>query len=305
MPTTLSVGKINEFEGHKDCIYSITSGKYEEEFYTGAGDGWVVYWNQKNREKGQLIATFPTSIYALRYFPDRNQILVGLSRGGYYFLDLESKKPYADFQKDHGVFDFKQIPNTTIMVVAGEKGHVHIVDFDQMKELHSFKPSNGNARKINFSPDAEHFAIGFSDEYIRIFNSNTFDMEKAFHAHEKSAFSVAFTPDGRFLLSGGRDAQLKIWDRKSDYDLYLKIPAHYFTINDIVTSPCGSWFATGSRDNTAKIWDAKSFELYKVIDLEKLAGHRHSINEMLWSNYKDYLLTASDDKTIKAWAISD
>ena len=302
---TLNVAKITEFEGHKDCIYAITAGKEPHEFYTGAGDGWVVYWNVKEGNKGRLMATFPTSIYALRYFPDKNMILVGLSRGGYYFLDLESKKPYANFRKDHGIFDFKNIPGTPYMVVAGEKGHIHIVDTENYEEIKSLKPGNGNARKVNFSPDGQQFAAGFSDEYIRIFNSKSFEEVEAFWGHENSTFSVAFTPDDRFLITGGRDAQLKVWERNAAHQLYMKIPAHYFTINDIVISPSGKWFATSSRDKTVKIWDTGSFELRKVIDLEKLGGHRHSINEMLWLTYNDYLVTTGDDKTIKVWAVDE
>ena len=302
---TLNVAKMVEFEGHKDCIYALTTGREPYEFYTGAGDGWVVYWNMKEGNQGKLIATFPTSIYALRYFPGQNMMLVGLSRGGYYFLDLEKKEPYATFQKDHGIFDFKNIPGTPYMVVAGEKGNLHIVDTEKYKEVKSFKPGNGNARKINFSPDGKQFAVGFSDEYVRLFNSAKFEQEGAFWGHENSAFSVVYTPDNRFLITGGRDAQLKVWERANDHQLYMKIPAHYFTINDIVISPSGKWFATGSRDKTVKIWDTESFELYKVIDLEKLAGHRHSINEMLWSSYNDYLVSAGDDKTIKVWSIDE
>ncbi len=302
---TLNVAKIVDYQGHKDCIYALTSGREPHEFYTGAGDGWVVYWNLKEADKGQLIATFPTSIYAIRYFPEKHIILVGLSKGGFYFLDLNSKKPYANFQKDHGIFDFKHIPGSNHMIVAGEKGYMYIVNTEEYQEIHSFRPANANARKVNVSPDGKRFAVGFSDEYVRLFDAITFEQLHSFWAHENSAFSVAWTPDQRFLLTGGRDAQLKIWDVQNGYDLYLKIPAHYFTINDIVVSPHEKWFATGSRDKTAKIWDLDSFELRKVIDYDKLAGHKHSINEMLWGTYFDFLITTGDDKTVKAWSVDE
>lgn len=303
--STLNVAKITDFQGHKDCIYALSAGKTPHEFYTGAGDGWVVYWNLEEGEKGQLVATFPTSIYAIRYFPEHHMLMVGLSKGGYYFLDLTAKEPYATFQKNHGIFDFKQIPGTSYMVVAGEKGHVHILDIQDLTEITSFQPATANARKISVAPDGKSFAIGFSDEYIRVFDSASFQVLKAFWAHQNSAFSVAWTPDQRFLISGGRDAQLKIWDIQADYELYMKIPAHYFTINDIVVSPEGQWFATGSRDNTVKVWEMDTFELKKVIDLDKLAGHKHSVNEMLWGTYFNYLITTGDDKTVKVWSVDN
>jgi len=302
---TLNVAKITELQGHKDCIYALSAGREAHEFYTGAGDGWVVYWNLESSDQGQLIATFPTSIFALRYFPGRHLLLVGLSRGGYYFLDLNSKVPHANFQKNHGIYDFKQIPGTSRIIVAGEKGYIHVVDSENFEELYSFQPATANARKINVAPDGKKVAIGFSDEYVRIFDASTFELLSDFQGHEHSVFAVAWTPDQRYLLTGGRDAQLKVWDIKAHFALYMKIPAHLFTINDIVMSPEQQWFATASRDKTVKIWDLQTFELKKVIDLEKLAGHRHSINEMLWSTYFNYLITTGDDKTVKVWAIDE
>ena len=85
---TLNVSKMAELEGHKDCIYALAHGAQAHEFYTGGGDGWVVYWNLAEGAQGQLIATFPTSIFSMTYFPTTNRMMVGLSKGGFYLLDL-------------------------------------------------------------------------------------------------------------------------------------------------------------------------------------------------------------------------
>jgi len=300
----ISVEKIQEFQGHKDCIYAISYGETAKEFFTGAGDGWVVRWNLESGNEGKLAATFPTSIYAIRYLAGRDVVMVGLSRGGYFLLDLESAQPFKSFQKDHGIFDFKIIPDQQNMIIAGEKGNLHFLDLDNYEEVKSEKPASGNVRNINLSPDGNYFVAGFSDEYIRIYDTANFELVKEFWGHEKSAFCATYSPDGKYLLSGGRDAQLKIWDVENDYDLYLKVPAHYFTINDIVVSPDHRWFATGSRDKTLKIWDLETFELQKVIDMDKFEGHRHSINEMIWTTYNNYLVSASDDKLVKVWKIT-
>lgn len=303
---TLNVSKMVELEGHKDCIYALAHGAHPYEFYTGAGDGWVVYWNLTEQEQGQLIATFPTSIFSMLYFPKSNQMMVGLSKGGFYLLNLTEKERVANFYKDHGIFDLKLIPGTSKMIAAGAKGHIHVVDTKNMEELASFQVTSSNARKINVSPDGQQFAVGFSDEQIRLFNTDTLALEETFWGHQFSAFSVAYSPDGRYLISGGRDAQLRIWERTpTGIQHHQTIPAHYFTINDIVVSPCCQWIATGSRDKTVKVWDLENFDLYKVIDFKKLGGHKHSVNDMLWLTYHDYLVSASDDKTVKVWAIDD
>ncbi len=303
---TLNVAKMADLDGHKDCIYALAEGHQPHEFYTGGGDGWVVLWDLNTGGPGQLIATFPTSIFALKYFPDKHQMVVGLSKGGFYLLDLAEQSRVANFYKDHGIFDIKTIPGTSKIVAVGGKGHIHIVDMDTRETAVSFQASQSNARKVTMSPDGQQFAIGFSDEYTRLYNAHTYELEEVFHSHQFSNFSVVYSPDEQYLISGGRDAQLRVWERTTNgCQLYKTIPAHFFTINDIVVSPCNKWIATASRDKTLKVWDLQNFELYKVIDAKKLAGHKHSVNNVLWLTYQSYLVSAGDDKTAKVWSIDE
>jgi WD40 repeat protein len=69
--------------------------------------------------------------------------------------------------------------------------------------------------------------------------------------HSLPITSLAFSPCGRYLLSGSRDAQLKVWDL-STFSLKENIPAHLFAIYDIEYSPNENYFATASRDKSIK-----------------------------------------------------
>ena len=73
-------------------------------------------------------------------------------------------------------------------------------------------------------------------------------------AHGNSVFALSYSPDEKYLWSGGRDALLKIWDLEKNCEQIFSEPAHWFTINAIVFSPDGKFAATASRDKTIKIW---------------------------------------------------
>ncbi len=81
------------------------------------------------------------------------------------------------------------------------------------------------------------------------------------------------------------------------------IAAHLFAINDIEYSPDGKHFATCSMDKSIKIWDAKAFQLLKVIDKARYAGHGTSVNKLYWSTYENKLISGSDDRSISVWDI--
>ena len=112
-------------------------------------------------------------------------------------------------------------------------------------------------------------------------------------------FSVQFAPNGDCLYSGGRDAQLKVWDMLT-YSLIQNIPAHLFAINSIAYHPSRPFFATASMDKTVKIWEADTLKLAKTISREKgYDSHRLSVNKVVWD--EDILISVGDDKKVIIW----
>jgi WD40 repeat protein len=157
---------------------------------------------------------------------------------------------------------------------------------------------------LTINPVEREFAAGFSDNSIKIFDLHTFELKKVIEAHTNSVFALKYSPDFRLLLSGSRDARLKIWNVEQDYSLEKEIVAHTFAINNIAFSPDEKLFATCSMDKSIKIWDAVTFKLLKVIDRARHAGHGTSVNKLLWSDYENQIVSGSDDRTISVWKLS-
>jgi centriolar protein POC1 len=119
--------------------------------------------------------------------------------------------------------------------------------------------------------------------------------------HTMAVFSIQYSPAGDYLVTGSRDAQVKIWNTVN-YGLRQNIPAHLFAVNCIAFHPTQPYFATASMDKSIKIWGADDFKLYKVISREKgHPGHVLSINKLIWNN--EDLISVSDDKKIIVWKI--
>jgi len=115
--------------------------------------------------------------------------------------------------------------------------------------------------------------------------------------------SIQYSPDGKHLLSGSRDAQLKIWST-SDYSLTQTIPAHLFSIYSIAFHQNMPLMATASRDKSIKIWETENYTLKKTISIEKgYNAHRLSINKVIWEPLNNQLISVGDDKLLKIWKV--
>jgi len=69
--------------------------------------------------------------------------------------------------------------------------------------------------------------------------------------------AVAYSPDGRWLVSGSSDKTLKVWDTESGRE-QITLVGHTRTITSASFSPDGRWIVSASYDKTLKLWDASS-----------------------------------------------
>jgi WD40 repeat protein len=160
-------------------------------------------------------------------------------------------------------------------------------------------------RAVDYSKKHASIALACGDNAIRIFDSNTLELKHEWQAHEMSVNTVCFHPNGRWLLSGSRDAHLNVWDLENNYELHKQIPAHNYAIYSIAFHPDGKLFATASRDKTIKIWDSENLEFLIRIDNEFHQGHLNSVNSLYWTNYNNFLVSGSDDRSIIVWKIEN
>lgn len=298
----ITAKKIARLKGHKASVFALGVDDTTGELISGAGDGWVVRWQLDNPDLGRLIAKVETQIFSLAYLADLSVAVVGNMNGGVHWIDLkqpEQTRNVAHHQK--GVFGIVRIENAIFSIGGG--GTLTRWSLQPFRTQESFQISNQSLRSIDYQSERNELAVGASDNSIYLLDASNLQIKKKLsQAHDNSVFALRYSPNGRFLLSGGRDAHLKVWDLEANCKLVSSQAAHWFTLNDIAFSPQGRWFATASRDKTIKIWDAESFQLLKVLESGRDQGHLNSVNRLFWG---ERLVSASDDRTMIVWQVEE
>lgn len=92
-----------------------------------------------------------------------------------------------------------------------------------------------------------------------------------------TVYSLAFSPDGRFLATAGDDGIIHIWEITTGEELMM-LKGHKGAIQTVTFSPDGKLLASGGSDCTIRIWDVASRNLRM-----NLKGNLGTINAVAFS----------------------
>jgi WD40 repeat protein len=127
--------------------------------------------------------------------------------------------------------------------------------------------------------------------------------------HGQFIYAINFSPDGRWLATGSKDNNVKLWDLTDAGDVRLDgrevlLSRHGATVRAVTFSDDGRWLATGGDNGTAYLWDLSG---PRTIPDKRLRGHDAPIRQVIFSPGAGprHLVTLGDDPQARLWTIPD
>jgi WD40 repeat protein/class 3 adenylate cyclase len=106
---------------------------------------------------------------------------------------------------------------------------------------------------------------------------------------------VAFSPDGKYILTGHDDSTARLWDAQSGKELRVFTGGHTAGINKLYFSPDGKNILTASFDKSLILWDtATGREIYRITTEPELSN-------TIFSHDGKYIFTISADQKVRRW----
>ena len=112
---------------------------------------------------------------------------------------------------------------------------------------------------------------------------------------ENTIRSVAITPNGQTIVTGGEDGQIQIWNGLSG-QLEKTLPAHEDGIKTVAISADGNTIVTGGKDSRIKIWNRRSRQLERTLE-----GHEGEVNSVALSANGAIIVSGAEDSLVNVW----
>lgn len=276
----------------------------------GAHDGSVYLSQSNGKPIWQMTGLQTKEVRGLSFSPDGKKIASTGKGKSVRIWDVQTGKLISKFyahQDDIFRVDFH--PNGQKLITGSKDGTVKLWDSDRGLLLRTFtpidiknEPNNEKPEPIqasSFSPNGDLIVIA-KNTTIGLWDLQG-NLQATAIAHDKPIYNVRFAPDGKQLLSSGRDGSVKLWQISQEPSLNYQISlvrtfkGNSTDILNLDFSADGKRVVLAAQDNSIEI-----FNLEGTNEI-RLDGHTDGVLDVNFSPDGDFLVSASKDLTARLW----
>jgi WD40 repeat protein/serine/threonine protein kinase len=166
-------------------------------------------------------------------------------------------------QHDNEIWSVAVRPDGREIVTAGWRTRANVWDVQTGQRRTTFSPP-GLAFCVAWHPDGRRVAsAGATDQLltVKVWDAQTgvehFTVPEHPIAGDPEFFAAAFSPDGRYLVTGKQNGAVQVWDARDGREIQtLGTHTHGAEIRGVIFSRAGGLLASVSGDGVVNLWDA-------------------------------------------------
>lgn len=157
-----------------------------------------------------------------------------------------------------------------LLVTAYSTGAFYLHELPAVTMIHSLNISDYAVDTVTFNATGDWIALGVSGAgqlLVWEWQSEQYVMKQQGHSNVMS--SIAYSPDGNFIVTGGYDGKVKVWNVHSGF-CTLTFAEHTSGVTDIHFCSNKKFFMTASLDGTVRAFDMVRYRNFKTLTAPRL-----------------------------------
>jgi WD40 repeat protein len=261
-------------------------------FVTAGADGTTCAWQTATGEQVYCVDS-NGSVNDVAFIPKKNIVIAGDEAGLVQFINLDTKSVDLSFSFSSAIEDVNVSKDGKFAAVTNDSGKIDIIDLTKRQKAGT-ELDGRNTKVAVFSPNEFKLASGSSDGVISIWDLTTNNEPLKTRKHNGDILALAFSPDGKTLVTGGADGAAVATEVKTGKELFRCLNSGQ--VNDIAFAPNGSWFVTVSNDRSIRVWDSTTGDQIMAVSQNNI------VRTVKVSANGQWIATTGDDKTVRVWS---
>ena len=281
-------------------------GKY---ILSGVWDG-IRLWDVSSGTEATTFKGVSVYVLSVAFSPEGKYVLSGSSDKSLKLWDVSTGKEIRNL-KGHSdwVRSVTFSPDGQYVLSASDDSTIKLWNVSTGEEVKTLNWHTAGVASVAFSPDGRYVLSGgrdytaadkFLKKYVgkhslRLGEVTKRNGGKIFKGHSDWINSVAFSPEGQYILSGSSDGTLKLWNVSTGKEVKT-FKGHSDGVRSVAFSPDGKYALSGSDDRTIKLWDVTTGKTLRTLE-----GHSSYISSVAISQDGKSAVSGSQDGTIRVW----
>ncbi|MDE0010984.1 MAG: WD40 repeat domain-containing protein [Candidatus Poribacteria bacterium] len=254
-------GEIALFSGHKGDVLAIAYAPNGKTLASAGRDETIRLWHSKTGENVAILTGHGGLVTAVAFSPDGKKLLSGSGDGTVRLWSIQTSKQLwsADTPQKQMLDEERKLPLPGVF-----RSNTPTRPVRSPFEMLALQW----VLAVAYSADGKMLASsGSSDGTIQLWNANNGELIRTLKGHKEMVRTLAFSSDGKTLVSGSDDDTVRSWDTNTGRMLRT-LSGHSNDVKSVAISRDGKMIASGSKDSSVRLWDAETGRF-----LPTLRGH--------------------------------
>jgi len=220
----------------------------------------------KGREQHMFVSNFRrifVTMNDLLFTGDGKWLVMPHADAHVRLWDVADPEEHADHTAEGSIVSLDVSPDGGTLAMGTFNGLVWLKTLAKSDLKVKLNPNADNARRevfcVAFNPNGSTLAAGTVawEKPLHLFDVETGDEVQTFLGQDGHVYSVAFSPDGRQLVSGSSEGSVRLWD-VSEGKLHKLMRGHLGAVSATLFSHDGTRIFSAGHDGRIVVWDVSS-----------------------------------------------